>query len=611
MPNTTNLGLPLMAAAQSQKHLTHNDAILSLDAIVQLSVLNTNLTAPPGSPVEGQRHIIGSAATGAWAGKNLNVTYYTSGAWVFLVPRRGWIAYDEANNTLLIWTGSAWTNFATAASLASTANIAQTFLGQSTFSNANLTFGSSTAAGTINVGTGATISGATKTIQVGTAGASGSTTNITVGHQTAGATVNLTFRGFAINIGEATTSSTLSLANGVTASGQTATVNIGANGASGSTTNIVVGPFTAGALGTTTFYGPNVIFASSVTAINASSANISALRVGIGGATADATNRLSINTPAALFNNAGTSVNLVLNKNATANDASFTFQTGFSARALVGLLASDDFIFKVTPNGSTYFSGIRTHRNLHGRASVKDAARRHASQWTSRPGAASLDQLGLSANTSGTLTAVTPAASNLFTQSPRTKMVSAAAVGAAASVFGVAAPFWRGNAADMGGFYVRMVAGIEVFQANSRMFLGLHASTAVIGNVNPSTLLNMVGIGFDSGQTTMRLFTNDGTGAATAVDLGGGFPTTGGQDLYELILSAEPNGSEIRYRVERLNGGNVAEGTITTDLPLNTSFMAPHMWYNNGTSAGSCELAILHMYAENASMRGSRGLIDT
>jgi hypothetical protein len=70
----------------------------------------------------------------------------------------------------------------------------------------------------------------------------------------------------------------------------------------------------------------------------------------------------------------------------------------------------------------------------------------------------------------------------------------------------------------------------------------------------------MVGIGFDSGQTTLRLFRNDGAGAATAIDLGAGFPTTGGQDLYELILSAEPSGSEIKYRVERLNGGNVAEG---------------------------------------------------
>jgi hypothetical protein len=205
---------------------------------------------------------------------------------------------------------------------------------------------------------------------------------------------------------------------------------------------------------------------------------------------------------------------------------------------------------------------------------------------------------------------VAPSASNLFTQAPRAKITSAASVGASAAINGGgAAHLWRGNAADMGGFYLRMVGGIETFQANSRMFMGLYNTITAIGNVNPSTLLNMVGIGFDSGQTTMRLLTNDGTGAATAVDLGAGFPTTGGQDMYELILSAQSNGSEIRYRVERLNGGNVAEGTITTDMPVNTVFMTPHLWYNNGTSAGACVIALLDMYCENASMSGSRNNI--
>lgn len=166
-------------------------------------------------------------------------------------------------------------------------------------------------------------------------------------------------------------------------------------------------------------------------------------------------------------------------------------------------------------------------------------------------------------------------------------------------------------ALSLGGFYMCMRGGIETFQANCRMFMGLYASATAIGNVNPSTLLNMVGIGFDSGQTTLRLFRNDGAGAAAAIDLGAGFPTTGGQDLYELILSAEPNGSEIRYRVERLNGGNVAEGALTTDLPVNTQFLTPHFWFNNGTTAAAVEVAIVGMYVENASLLGSRGSIAT
>ncbi len=35
---TPCLGLPLLAAAQSQKHVTHNEALTTLDALAQLAV---------------------------------------------------------------------------------------------------------------------------------------------------------------------------------------------------------------------------------------------------------------------------------------------------------------------------------------------------------------------------------------------------------------------------------------------------------------------------------------------------------------------------------------------------------------------------------------------
>jgi Protein of unknown function (DUF2793) len=44
---TPNLRLPYLAAAQAQKHVTHNEAIWALDAIVQLAVLDRGLAMPP------------------------------------------------------------------------------------------------------------------------------------------------------------------------------------------------------------------------------------------------------------------------------------------------------------------------------------------------------------------------------------------------------------------------------------------------------------------------------------------------------------------------------------------------------------------------------------
>ena len=67
MDETPLLKLPYILAAQSQKHVTHNEALRVLDALVQLAVLDKDLATPPGSPAAGARYIIGAAPTGAWS----------------------------------------------------------------------------------------------------------------------------------------------------------------------------------------------------------------------------------------------------------------------------------------------------------------------------------------------------------------------------------------------------------------------------------------------------------------------------------------------------------------------------------------------------------------
>ena len=53
MPDTTpNLALPLIAGNQAQKHVTVNEALRLLDGLVQLTVLDRHLTAPPASPAK-------------------------------------------------------------------------------------------------------------------------------------------------------------------------------------------------------------------------------------------------------------------------------------------------------------------------------------------------------------------------------------------------------------------------------------------------------------------------------------------------------------------------------------------------------------------------------
>lgn len=105
---TPNLALPYLAAAQAQKHVTVNEALDALDGVVQLSVISASILNPPGGPADGNRYIVASGATGAWAGWDASVAQFSGGAWIRLMPQTGWLAWDVQSSTLLVWTGSAW-----------------------------------------------------------------------------------------------------------------------------------------------------------------------------------------------------------------------------------------------------------------------------------------------------------------------------------------------------------------------------------------------------------------------------------------------------------------------------------------------------------------------
>lgn len=197
LANSTHLTLPFIEAAQAQKHVTHNAALLRLDAVVMLSVLDRDLDTPPGSPAEGARYLVASSALGAWAGQDGKVAAWQDGAWSFHAPREGWICWIADEDILLVFNGASWTG---------------------------------------------------------------------------GATQN-------------------------------------------------------------------------------------AARLGVN-TTADATNRLAVASGAVLFTHDGDSVQLKLNRDASADAASILFQTAWSGRAEIGCLGNDDFVFKTSPDGSAFNTGL-------------------------------------------------------------------------------------------------------------------------------------------------------------------------------------------------------------------------------------------------------------
>ena len=111
---TPNLTMDELAASQSQPHVTHNTALRILDALVFLRFAGIAQDTPPAdSPMvaEGTCYDISNGsplASGAWAGHDGDVAYYSGGTWLFVTPQEGWLAWDVTNTSLLVYTSGAW-----------------------------------------------------------------------------------------------------------------------------------------------------------------------------------------------------------------------------------------------------------------------------------------------------------------------------------------------------------------------------------------------------------------------------------------------------------------------------------------------------------------------
>lgn len=124
MTTSPHLGIPLIDSQQAQPEVTHNEAVLLLQALSAGALGLQN--APPVSPADGDVWIVGSAGSGAWNGRSNRVAIYFGGTWLFVpgfdsdgviiamgAAQEGLMVYRQDLNALWIWTGAAWADFAT------------------------------------------------------------------------------------------------------------------------------------------------------------------------------------------------------------------------------------------------------------------------------------------------------------------------------------------------------------------------------------------------------------------------------------------------------------------------------------------------------------------
>lgn len=316
MANSAKLTLPLVSASQAQKHVTVNETFQRLDVLVQLTILDRDLTAPPSSPAEGDTYIPASTATGAWVGQENNIATFQNGVWVFITPAVGWIAWVVDENTEYAFHTSQW-NEITGVS---------TFTGLSDTPSSYATHQN-------------------KLVQVNSNGSGLVFTQ--------GSTLFLPASG-----GEITGDLTIDKTNPKIQFQVDAPNRIMEILGQAEELKVLVDPTNVGA---------NSAFEVQIDGTREAYVNQHGL--GVGGAAADANNALSVTGAGALLSNGSGSVRVNLSKNVDASDTTIVFQSNFSTRFSFGLEGDNNFRLKRSTDGSAFVTAMYVS-NANGRIGI-------------------------------------------------------------------------------------------------------------------------------------------------------------------------------------------------------------------------------------------------
>lgn len=110
MDRTDRHALPYVIAAQAQKHVTVNETVRALDALVHMTVKSRTQSDEPPTPLPGEGFILPPGKSGpTWDGyPDHDAVIYQDGAWALFSPTEGMTVYvaDEAGH--VVWDGTAW-----------------------------------------------------------------------------------------------------------------------------------------------------------------------------------------------------------------------------------------------------------------------------------------------------------------------------------------------------------------------------------------------------------------------------------------------------------------------------------------------------------------------
>jgi Protein of unknown function (DUF2793) len=101
--------LPLLAVSQAQKEITHNEALVRIDALLH-AVAQEERAEPPILSDEdiGKCWLVSNAAANEWAGKSGHLAIWIGGGWRFCAATEGMRVRMQPSGVDWVRMGSQW-----------------------------------------------------------------------------------------------------------------------------------------------------------------------------------------------------------------------------------------------------------------------------------------------------------------------------------------------------------------------------------------------------------------------------------------------------------------------------------------------------------------------
>lgn len=151
----------------------------------------------------------------------------------------------------------------------------------------------------------------------------------------------------------------------------------------------------------------------------------------------------------------------------------------------------------------------------------------------------------------------------------------------------------------------KAIFGIGTGLSTGRIFVGSQNNWPL--NNDPSASANNAGmtafaVAADEGDSNLQVMHKNLGSAMTKIDLGANFPKATAGATYKVELNHAVGGASATYTVTRLDTGDVATGSISSNLPTGTTTMVAGAWNCTGSAGGTAIMGVSIIWGRNPTL---------